>query len=124
MRERDVAVLRFARHIAAQPIGPLEFRGAFLIVEFYFGNDQAVMPATIDIDLDRMLFPWNVVAHLRQTPAGRGGPECLELFEAQANLALLAPASRSFLVGERKHGALLSQSHLEAAASHRQITLL
>src|SRR5688572_7233169 len=124
VRQADVAVLRFPGHIPPEPVGWLKRSAASLIVKFHFGNDEAVMPAAIDIDLDGVGFPGHVVAHLGQPPARRRGPERFKLLHAQANLALLPLASRPPLVGQGPDRPLLAEANLEATPAHGKISLL
>src|SRR2546425_9954354 len=55
--ERDVAVFRLAGDIAANPIRRLESRAVPLVIEFHFGHYETIVPAAINIDLDRIGFP-------------------------------------------------------------------
>jgi hypothetical protein len=61
VRERNIAVTRLPADVFAHPIGRLESLAAFFIWEFYFRDDQAIVPAAVDVDFNGVLSPRNFV---------------------------------------------------------------
>src|ERR1044071_4785397 len=121
--ERDVTVFRLPGDIAANPIRRLESRAAFLIIEFHFGHNETVVPAPINIDLNRVGFPRHIVANLGQSATDGGRPEGIELFEAQTNLTFFPFAFCPLLESKRADGAFFAQTNLKAAGPNREIAL-
>src|SRR5438270_2593452 len=121
--EQLVAVTRIARHVVAQPIWRLEILRRLFVIEFHFRDDEAVMPAAVDIDLHDAIFERDVVAYFLEPPAFGRGPERVELYWRQLHFAFLADVADAALVSERVTLVRFSQPHLKAVVETDKIPL-
>src|SRR2546421_9462907 len=119
--EQLVAVPRIARRVVAQPIRRLEILRRLFVIEFHFRDGEAVMPATVDIDLHDAISERDVVACFLEPLAFGGGPKRVELYGRQLHLAFFADIADAALVSERVTLVRFSQPHLQAVVETDKI---
>src|SRR5207248_2190137 len=100
--------------VLAQPIWRLKILRRFFVIEFHFRDDEAVMPATVDIDLHNAISERNIIACFLEPLARGRGPERIELYWRQLHFAFLADVADAALVSERVTFVRFSQPHLKA----------
>jgi hypothetical protein len=61
--ETYVAVAFFARHFPSKPPRRLESAATGSIRKFHLRDDEALVAAAIDVDLNQQTFPWDLVTH-------------------------------------------------------------
>src|SRR5947208_2161716 len=98
--EQLVAVTRIARHVVAQPIWRLEILRRLFVIELHFRDDEAIMPAAVDIDLNDAISERNIVARFLEPLAFGRGPERVELHWSQLHFAFFADVADAALVSE------------------------
>src|SRR5437763_9525158 len=121
--EQLVAVTRIARHVVAQPIWRLKILRRLFVIEFHFRDDEAVMPAAVDIDLHDAISERDVVTCFLEPLALGRGPERVELHWRQLHFAFLADVPDAALVSERVTLVRFPQPHLKAVVETDKIPL-
>ena len=122
--EAHVAIAFFTGHFPPKPGRGLKSAAARAIGEFHFRNYETGVSASINIQLDKQIFPRNFVAHLSQSSTHRARPQRCELFRGQLDLAFFAVAVATHLERKRRNVASLSKADLSAGPFRCQIALL
>ena len=122
--QSHVAVPFLSSYFASKPGRGLKSSAAVAVWEFYLGHYKAGVSPLININLNDEILPRNFTAHLAQSSPRCSGPQRVELFWTEPDLAFFPVRAAADLESQRWGVGFFAETDLSTCRFACKIALL